>query len=236
MSLNGKYFLGILLTLVLFAGVIFYTSSFLNLIFGTNVDATAKLFYSLVIQWVVLFLIYLYCIIIEKKSILLWKEKKYSILFYLGAIVSLYFICLLGGAILNGIIYLLTHEKPSSKLIEFKSALNSNYLLIIFICLTASIAEELLMRGYIQPRIEKMYNSPFLSVAISSILFGLLHINYGTIGQIIGPIFIGVVFALFYKRYSNIKILIICHFMFDFVSIMVLNFIDYKHLSAFLKL
>lgn len=218
---------------MLFAGVMLYTSSFLNLILGTNANTTAKLFYSLVIQWVVLLLILLYCIVVEKKFILLWKEKKYSILFYLGAVVSLYFICMIGVAILNGIIYLFTHEKISSKIFELKSVLNGNYFLIIFICLTAGIVEELLMRGYIQPRIEKIYNSPFLGVAVPSVLFGLLHSAYGTIGQIVGPFFIGLVFALFYKRYSNIKILMICHFIIDFIHLMVLNFVNIKHLSAF---
>ncbi|MEI7489030.1 MAG: CPBP family intramembrane glutamic endopeptidase, partial [Chryseobacterium sp.] len=130
-------------------------------------------------------------------------------------------------------ISIITYEKISDKLIKLQSIFKNNYFLIIFTCLTAGVIEEFLMRGYIQPRIEKIYNSPFLGVAISAILFGILHSTYGTIGQVVGPLFIGIVFAVFYKLYSNIKIIIICHFMFDFVSLMIINFIDSKHLSAF---
>jgi membrane protease YdiL (CAAX protease family) len=79
----------------------------------------------------------------------------------------------------------------------------------------------------------KIYNSPVAGILVSAILFGILHSTYGTIGQVVIPFFIGVVFAVFYKFYSNIKILIICHFMIDFVSLMAMNFIDIKHLSVF---
>jgi membrane protease YdiL (CAAX protease family) len=143
----------------------------------------------------------------------------------------LYLISLFGGAFLNAIIIFLTKEKVSERLLEFKILFKNNYLLIIFTCLTAGIIEELLMRAYIQPRIEKIYNSPALGIIVSALLFAILHSTYGTIAQVVGPFFIGIVFALFYKKYSNIKILIICHFMFDFISMMLMNLVDFKNLS-----
>lgn len=233
MSLNGKYSLGILLTFVLLALVMLYAIPFINFIIGTKSITAANFFYSRIVLWLVLIIILLYNTFIEKKSFLLWEDKKYPIIFYLGAISALYFICAFGGALLNGIIFIATHEKVSGKLIQLQSIFKNNYFLIIFTCLTAGVVEEFLMRGYIQPRIEKIYNSPFLGIIISAILFGILHSTYGTISQVVGPFFIGVVFAVFYKLYSNIKIIIMCHFLFDFVSLMIMNFIDIKHLSAF---
>lgn len=233
MSLNGKYSLGILLTFVLLALVMLYAVPFINLIIDAKGITATNFFYSRITLWFVLIIILLYRIFIEKNSFLIWKDKTYSTGFYLAAIFSLYFICTVGGGLLNGLISIVTHEKISDKLIKLQSIFKNNYFLIIFTCLTAGVVEEFLMRGYIQPRIEKIYNSPFLGVAISAILFGILHSTYGTIGQVVGPLFIGIVFAVFYKLYSNIKIIIICHFMFDFVSLMIMNFIDSKHLSAF---
>ncbi|SHK37836.1 CPBP family intramembrane glutamic endopeptidase [Chryseobacterium polytrichastri] len=233
MSLNGKYSLGILLTFALLALVMLYVFPFLNLITGTKTMTAGLFLNSRIVIWVVLLLIFLYSKLIEKSSLTIWKDKKYPFSFYIGAVVCLYFICAIGGALLNGIISLITHEKMSDKLIQLQSIFKNNYFLIIFTCLTAGVVEELLMRGYIQPRIEKIYNSPFLGITISAILFGILHSTYGTIGQVVGPFFIGIVFAVFYKLYSNIKIIIICHFLFDFVSLMIMNFIDIKHLSAF---
>ena len=128
---------------------------------------------------------------------------------------------------------LITHEKVSDKLLQLSSIFKNNYFLIVFTCLTAGVIEELLMRAYIQPRIEKIYNSPVLGITVSALLFGILHSSYGTIGQVVVPFFIGIVFAVFYKKYSNIKILIICHFMFDFISLMLMNLIGLKHISAF---
>lgn len=89
------------------------------------------------------------------------------------------------------------------------------------------------MRGYLQPRIEKIYKSRYAGIIVSAVLFGILHSTYGTVGQVVVPCFIGIVFATFYKIYSNIKILIICHFMYDFVSLIIMNFMDIKHLSLF---
>lgn len=229
MSLNGKYSLGILLTFVLLALVMLYGFPFISLLTGIKIITVTTFFYSRIIIWIVLLVMIFYSKLIEKNSITLWNDKKYPIAFYLGAVFSLYFICAFGGALLNGIISIMTHEKLSSKLVQLQAIFKNNYFLIIFTCLTASVVEELLMRGYIQPRIEKIYNSPFLGVLISSALFGILHSTYGTIGQVAVPCFIGLVFALFYKKYSNIKILIIAHFMYDFVSLMLMNFIDIKH-------
>lgn len=233
MSLNGKYSLGILLTFVLLALVMLYVFPFINTVMGTTNFTAEKFFYTRTILWFVLIIIFLYSFFIEKNSFLLWKDKKYPITFYFTAVICLYFICLIGGSFLNVLVKILTHEKFSEKMTQLSSIFKNNYLLIIFTCLTAGVVEELLMRGYIQARIEKIYNNQYFGIIISAVLFGILHSTYGTIGQVLVPFFIGVVFAMFYKLYSNIKILIICHFMYDFVSLMIMNLIDIKHLFAF---
>ncbi|MBB6370310.1 CPBP family intramembrane glutamic endopeptidase [Chryseobacterium shigense] len=233
MSLYGKYAMGILFSFVLLAAVMLYSFPLIYCITGIKGLTSAYLFYSRIILWVVLALVFLYNLFIEKNSFLLWKEKQYSVMFYLKAVIILYLICAFGGSFLNFIIQVFTHENVSRKLVRIASLLKNNYFLIVSICLTAGIVEELLMRGYIQPRIEKIYNNPYPGIFISAVLFGILHSTYGTLGQVLVPFFIGTVFAVFYKKYSNIKILIICHFMYDFVSMMIMNFIDIKHLSAF---
>ncbi|RZJ49244.1 MAG: CPBP family intramembrane metalloprotease [Chryseobacterium sp.] len=233
MSLNGKYSVGIVLTFVLLALSMLYSIPLINQFFHFKSITADLFFYNRLSLWLVLLLILAYNFFIENRSFFVWEDKKYSVGFYFAAVICLYFICAIGGAFLNGMIMLLTHEKVSDKLIQLSSIFKNNYFLIIFTCLTAGVIEELLMRAYIQPRIEKIYNSPVLGITISALLFAILHSTYGTIGQVVVPFFIGIVFALFYKKYSNIKILIICHFMFDFISLMVMNMTDLKHLSAF---
>ncbi|AZA49884.1 CPBP family intramembrane metalloprotease [Chryseobacterium carnipullorum] len=233
MSLNGKYALGILCTFVLLAAVMLYVFPFIYLLTGIKALTPVNFFYTRIALWTVLGLIFLYSLFIEKNNFLIWKEKKYPALFYIKAVIALYFICAFGGAFLNLIVQLLTQEGMSKKLAQISSVFRNNYGLILFTCFTAGAVEELLMRGYIQPRIEKIYNNPSVGIMVSAALFGILHSTYGTIGQVLIPFFIGAVFASFYKKYSNIKILIICHFAYDLVSMMIMNFIDIKHLSAF---
>ncbi|UKB81950.1 CPBP family intramembrane metalloprotease [Chryseobacterium sp. MEBOG06] len=233
MASNGKYSVGILLTFVLLAAAMLYIFPVINMITGIKGITAVSFFLTRIAIWIILLITFLYTYCIEKGSFLLKEEKKYPIAFYIKAIIGLYFICLIGGGCINVVLHLLIQENMSDKLSQLSSIFKNNYFLIIFTCFTAGAVEEFLMRGYIQPRIEKIYNSPLLGVLVSAILFGILHSTYGTIGQVIVPFFIGIVFALFYKAYSNIKILIICHFMIDFVSLMMMNFIDIKHLSVF---
>jgi membrane protease YdiL (CAAX protease family) len=233
MGFNGKYSIGILLTFVLLVAAMLYSFPAITMITGIRGITADSFFLSRIVIWIVLIIVFQYNRVIEKDPFLFKKESSYSILFYIKAVLSLYLICIIGGAALNALIQFFIPEKISDKLINLVPVFKNNYLLIIFMCLTAAIVEEFLMRGYIQPRIEKIYNNPTAGVIISSVLFGILHSTYGTLGQVLGPFFIGLVFALFYKRYSNIKILIICHFMIDFISLMTLNFINIKHLSVF---
>ncbi|WP_294287309.1 type II CAAX endopeptidase family protein [uncultured Chryseobacterium sp.] len=231
--MNGKYALGILLTFVLLGGVMLYVFPLIHLILGGTGSMTATFTYSRVVLWIVLLAVFLYSLLVEKQPFLLWKDKSGSLGFYLKKVFSLYLICAIGGAFLNFLIKLSTHENVSSKMLQLSHIFRNNYALIIFTCLTAGVVEEFLMRGYMQPRIEKIYHNRYAGIIVSAVLFGILHSSYGTVGQVLVPCFIGIVFAVFYKIYSNIKILIICHFLYDFVSLMIMNFIDIKHLSVF---
>jgi len=233
MSVNGRYALGIVLTFVLLASAILYSIPIINKFFNYKTLTADLFFYSRLALWMVLLLIFSYNFFIENRSFFVWEDQKYTLRFYLMAVVGLYSTVLIGGAFINAAIMILTQEKISDKIVQLQSLFKNNYFLIIFTSLTAGIVEELLMRAYIQPRIEKIYNSPVLGVIISSLLFGILHLTYGTMGQVAVPFFIGLVFAAFYKQYSNIKILIICHCMYDFISLMLMNYIDLKQFPIF---
>ena len=224
MSLKGRYSIGILLTFVLLVASLLYSIPLINLYFGYEKITQELLLYSRVCLWGVLGWLILYNVFLENRSFFVWEEKKYSLPFYIGSVISLYFISLIGCAFINTIINFFTKEGISDSILEMASLFKNNYFLILFTCITAAVVEELLMRAYIQPRLEKIYNSPFMGIVGSSLLFGILHTTYGTISQFMVPFFIGIIFSMFYKKYSNIKILIICHFIFDFISIMLMNF------------
>jgi membrane protease YdiL (CAAX protease family) len=80
--------------------------------------------------------------------------------------------------------------------------------------------EEIIFRGYLLPRLEILLKNKNLSVIISSLFFGLIHYGYGTSIQIIGP-HSNRAFGVHYQKYRNIKILIICHFLWDLIALLV---------------
>lgn len=110
-------------------------------------------------------------------------------------------------------------DQISPKLLGIKSMLQGSKSLLLFVALTAGITEEIIFRGYIQPRLETILKSPYLSILITSTLFGLLHYGYGTINNIIGPLFIGLIFSIHYWKFRNIKVLIICHILIDTIAL-----------------
>lgn len=207
--------IGILLTILLLVVTLIISPIFGKL----NISKTEVFFASRVVIWIALLLVLLFCFKIEKQKMLLWSENKFSTREYVKS-----FFGIIGSIIFGAIIIGLTlkafgFKTESDKLLEILRVFKNNYFLLIFTCLTAGVTEELIFRGYLMPRLQLFFNNHYMSIAISSLLFGLMHFGYGTLVQIIGPIFIGTVFAIHYQKYRNIKILIFCHFFWDFMML-----------------
>lgn len=193
-------------------------SLFTHLIFaGTKIDKTLIFFVSRISIWVALLLIFLYAKYIEKENFLLWQEYSFSVADYIKAafmiMLRLFVLLMVTGMIMH-----LTGYKPQSTELERLILLfKNNSALLIFTCITAGITEELIFRGYMIPRLATIFKNTNAAIIFSSVLFGLLHYGYGTIMQIVGPLIIGLVLGFHYKTYKNIRILIFCHFLWDFL-------------------
>lgn len=81
----------------------------------------------------------------------------------------------------------------------------------LLIGLTAAVGEEVLMRGAIQPR---------FGIIFTSLVFALLHVQYGLSLAMVGVFFAGIVFGL-ERKYVNTTACIITHFIYNFVAVMV---------------
>jgi len=82
--------------------------------------------------------------------------------------------------------------------------------------LRAGVMEEVLYRGYIMERLNKISNNWIIYLLVPSIIFGLLHYSQG-IGGIIIATLSGVLFSLFYWKKRDLKINIFAHFMADII-------------------
>ncbi len=85
-----------------------------------------------------------------------------------------------------------------------------------------AFAEELVFRGYIFNKLLKIKNAKWFAIAVSSLLFGLLHIVQGSIIQVLVTAFIGVLFCFFREKIKGCTLLslIIAHGMYDAMIIL----------------
>lgn len=171
---------------------------------------------SRLLFWAALGCLFLYCIKIEHQSLLLWPEKAQG---FRKASISIFLILVViiaGSAALRVIPHVFHWQAESaavSRLIGYGAPLK------LFIVFTAAYTEEMLFRGYLMPRLQLFIKGNWLPVILSSLIFGLAHLRYATFINIAGPVFIGLVFAAYYQKYRNLKVLIICHFIIDFIGL-----------------
>jgi uncharacterized protein len=156
---------------------------------------------------------------VEKQKFLLWSERKSSALFYIVSIAAMLAAIILLAGILHKIESYYGWDN-SDKLKAMLQLLWKNKLLLLFTTLSAGIMEELLFRGYLMPRLQLLLKNSWLTIIISSLLFGLAHYSYGSWSQMINPLFIGLIFAWHYQKYRNIKVLMLGHFLIDFLSVL----------------
>lgn len=219
-KINNLYSsLGILLILFLLF-FISVNSIFYNFIGFTESDS-AKFTFSRTLYWVSVILLWLYARKIEKQNLLIWEERKYGFGHYLLSLVGLFGAIIIGVLVVRIILNLIGLNESSTILREIINIFRDNHLLIFFTAITAGVTEELIFRGYLQPRLEIILKNRHIAILTSSLLFGLLHFKYGTVVNIIGPFVIGVIFSYYYSKYRNIKALILCHILWDLMSIYV---------------
>ena len=170
--------------------------------------------------WIWLLLIYLYAIKIEQQKFLLWTDKKLSILFYFISVISVLGLSFLAGASSLLLPMFGLKIQASQILKEMLAYMHTHLFLLVLTCLTAGIVEELIFRGYLIPRLNILFKNNYLPVIFSALIFGVSHMGYGTLINMVVPFFIGLIFGAYYQKYRNLKVLILCHFLIDFLSLM----------------
>ena len=92
----------------------------------------------------------------------------------------------------------------------------------IAIVIAAPILEELIFRGIILDGLLKRY-SPAKSIIISSVLFGIVHLNPW---QFIGTLIIGLFLGWIYYKTKKLTLTIIIHFVNNLIAFMMMLFTD----------
>jgi membrane protease YdiL (CAAX protease family) len=213
---HRKTIIAIIISLALFFSALFF-SKFINAL--VPLSGATLLLLSRLAFWFALLLLLIYSRKIEKQPLMLWEEKRYSV-WHDAASVLLTLLTVLAMVIVLSIIAMILQLKARSEGMEKMIAIfRDHHALVWLTAITAAITEELMFRAYLIPRLQLLFKNTYMPVILSSVLFGCLHFGYGTALNIVGPMLIGLIFGFHYVKYRNIKVLIIVHFLWDYLLI-----------------
>ena len=202
---------------IVFAGIgiaILFAPVADTLVLFKNLLPLWRLIIGTAITWITLPLLYQYAVKIEDRPFLLWEEQTRSILFFITSVVVL-FILAFCATYISSIPYKLGFHEDYKIMRYWHALIKQNRIVLIFVCASAGITEELLIRGYILPRLSLIFKSGYMPVLFSAFIFSLLHIGYGNLAECIFTFLFGVICAVYYTKYQNITVLVVFHFLFD---------------------
>jgi membrane protease YdiL (CAAX protease family) len=205
------------LLLLLFVTAIFAKPVLFFLLGISKINLTA-LWLDRIFFWICLVLIFFYALLIEKQKFLLLEEQEYELWIYLVSVLAIYAALFAGLFFISKTLIALKYNMESEALKRMLVIFRAHKFLMVFTAITAGFVEELTFRGYLMPRLAILFKSPVWAILVSSVLFGLMHLGYGTLIQILAPFFIGLVFAFYYWEFRNIKVLIFCHCAWDLLA------------------
>ena len=198
--------------IVILGAFIIYLSSDINLIDNDNLLS--------LISTVLFITILLYKFRVNKNKLLLMIKdyiKKINIK-ELGGVVATQ-LCLSMGIslLLIGIVYFTLPNMLNNLLSESSVSEVSTYgglfISMLITVVSAPIMEELFFRAIIFKRISRKFNI-YIGIVISSLVFGLLHIELAVIGAFI----FGIVCCILYIKYKNILIPMTVHFLNNLIA------------------
>jgi membrane protease YdiL (CAAX protease family) len=76
----------------------------------------------------------------------------------------------------------------------------------------AAISEEVFFRGFLQPRI---------GVVAQAVLFGLAHLSYVNVLEVVVTLTLGLLFGLVYRSTRNLYAPIAAHFLFNLIMLVI---------------
>lgn len=198
--------------IVILGAFIIYLSSDINLIDNDNLLS--------LISTVLFVIVLLYKFRVNKNKLLLMikdYKKKINIKELCGVVATQ--LCLSMGIslLLIGIVYFIFPNMLNNLLSESSVSEVSTYgglfISMLITVVGAPIMEELFFRAIIFKRISRKFNI-YIGIVISSLVFGLLHIELAIIGAFI----FGLACCILYIKYKNILIPMTVHFLNNLIA------------------
>jgi len=104
-------------------------------------------------------------------------------------------------------------------MVEYTNALQrlSPVTLVVNLLIFAPVSEELFFRGFLYTKLQDLSIGKYLAMIISSIMFVIVH---GTFVHIIPAFIMGITFCLVYEYTNNILYGIVCHSLYNLLTIL----------------
>jgi membrane protease YdiL (CAAX protease family) len=188
-----------------------------HLVFMGQPHNISTLIYSRLFIWSELVLLYIYATRMERLPVFLWKDEPHDFGFWTLSFFVLYLLCMAAGFIAY-LPRLFGYHDNMQRIVSTEQLVSKNLFVLFFSCITAGITEEFIFRGYMLPRLELLFNNKLVAALVSALMFGILHYGYFSITKVVATALIGLLFALHYQKYRNIKLLMAFHALLDTVS------------------
>lgn len=211
---------------VLIAGIIIATvfcPVLYTLLLRVHLSALSGIIYSRVIFWAEVVVLWWFAWQYENQTLIIWKEKQSGIKFILLWTLLL-FLLFVAAYFISGITKLLGYRPNYETLRQISQFITGRYLLITYLSITAGVTEEIILRGYILTRLSLLFKGQYTAVIISALIFSGLHYSYNSARQFVFAFLGGLIMALHYKKYGNLKPLILAHFLFDWAASVSLHY------------
>ncbi len=88
--------------------------------------------------------------------------------------------------------------------------MSGTIMMVVNLLVIAPMAEEIALRGIVYTRVEKTTNA-VTAIAVSSVLFGLMHLMAGGIVLVIGAALMSLVFSYIFHKFKSLWVCIIAH-------------------------
>jgi membrane protease YdiL (CAAX protease family) len=130
-----------------------------TLVISKNILPMWRLVISSALTWICLPVLYQYAIKVENRPFLLWQERRRSLVFFILSLVVLFILIAIANLIAN-IPHRLGFQDDFTVMKYWNGIIKQNKIVLFFICISAGVTEELLIRGYILPRLSCFLNLP----------------------------------------------------------------------------
>lgn len=122
------------------------------------------------------------------------------------------FLALLGVLVAMMLVFTRLGINDEAKVADIANGLPFSVLALAV--LVAPVTEELFFRAFLSPRI---------GIVLSSLIFGIFHVAYGSVVEIVGAFLIGTVLALTFQKSKSIIPAVVIHLVYNLISLSVMR-------------